>query len=167
MTLVTTYLEMTDLAQFKPAYVDVPTLTIMRMAVPDIAFYRFLYRAVGEKWRWRDRLLLSDDELRTAIAGTQVHVLYENGVPGGYIELATSDVDEIEVAYFGLREAFIGRGFGKHLLSYGVQQAWDSGAKRIWLHTCNLDSPYALANYQARGFSIYDVRREPMPGRYL
>jgi len=29
--------------------------------------------------------------------------------------------------------------------------------KRVWVHTCNLDHPQALANYQARGMVIYKV----------
>jgi hypothetical protein len=31
------------------------------------------------------------------------------------------------------------------------------GTTRVWLHTCTLDGPHALANYRARGF---DVSRE-------
>lgn len=31
------------------------------------------------------------------------------------------------------------------------------GAKRVWVHTCSLDGPNALANYQARGFQLYQV----------
>ena len=29
--------------------------------------------------------------------------------------------------------------------------------KRVWVHTCNLDHPKALANYQARGMVVYKV----------
>jgi len=29
------------------------------------------------------------------------------------------------------------------------------GASRVWLHTCTLDHPSALANYKARGFRIF------------
>ena len=68
-TLITTYLEMTDPAQFRPAYLeDVSSATIIRMARPDVAFYQFLYRAVGEVWRWCDRLLIADDELHEILA---------------------------------------------------------------------------------------------------
>jgi hypothetical protein len=31
---------------------------------------------------------------------------------------------------------------------------------RVWVHTCTLDHPGALANYQARGFAIYKVEHE-------
>jgi hypothetical protein len=28
----------------------------------------------------------------------------------------------------------------------------------VWLHTCSLDGPHALANYRARGFEVYDEK---------
>jgi hypothetical protein len=34
-------------------------------------------------------------------------------------------------------------------------RAWDWGATRVWVHTCSLDHPSALANYQARGMRLY------------
>ena len=49
-----------------------------------------------------------------------------------------------------------GRGLGKHLLSAGVQRAFDDGATRVWVHTCTLDGKHALANYQGRGFMPYN-----------
>ena len=92
-------------------------------------------------------------------------MLYVDGVPAGYVELLREGSDT-EIAYFGLRPAFIGQGLGKHLLSYGIERAWNDGAARVWLHTCNLDGPHALSNYQKRGFSIYKVNEEPMPARF-
>jgi GNAT superfamily N-acetyltransferase len=166
--LITTYLEMTDQAQFRPAYLDDPaSVTILPMTQPDVVYYQFLYRAVGEVWRWRDRLLISDDELLEILSapGLTVDVLYVEGVPAGYVELLREGANT-EIAYFGLRPAFIGRGLGKHLLSYGIEQAWQGGAERVWLHTCNLDGPHALSNYQKRGFSVYKVEEVPMPERF-
>ena len=58
-------------------------------------------------------------------------------------------------------------GLGKHLLSYGIERAWEADIERLWLHTCNLDSPHALDNYLKRGFHIYKMHRQPMPERYL
>ncbi len=164
-TLITTYIEMRDRAQFRPAFVTTDA-QIQRMTFPDVAFYRFLYRDIGAEWRWYDRLSLSDDDIRVIFAHTEIFVLYTGGVPAGYIELEPQG-DSVEIAYFGLRPAFIGQGLGKHLLSYGIQHAWDNEkVQRVWLHTCNLDGPHALKNYMARGFVIYDEIREPMPALY-
>ena len=34
---------------------------------------------------------------------------------------------------------------------------WAMNAARVWVHTCDLDHPAALPNYQARGFKIFRV----------
>lgn len=167
-TLVITYLEMTRRSAFRPAYLDGDGFTVSRMQTPDVEFYRFLYSSVGKQWRWRDRLLISDETLAELLSDPQttVDVLYVAGAPAGYIELVQRG-DSTNIAYFGLRPGYTGRGLGKHLLSWGIAQAWSSGAQRIWVHTCNLDAPQALENYIKRGFTVYDVREEPMPARYL
>lgn len=164
-TLVTHYLEMNSRAEFRPAYVEGP-FSIAEMVRPDVAFYRFLYREVGAAWRWRDRLELDDATLRALLDDPQVtvDVLYVEGVPAGYIELRHDE--DTEIVYYGLRREFQGCGFGKHLLSHGVARAWVCGAKRVWLHTCNLDSPYALENYLKRGFRVCRVEETPMPEAY-
>lgn len=166
--LITTYLEMSSPADFSPAYIRANDIEIIKMEMPDLGFYKFLYQSVGEDWAWRDRLLMSNRELRKVLSSpnTQVHIIYVSGSPGGYVELFRHEDDSVEIAYFGLRSEYMGRGLGKHLLSYGVARAWDMRAKRVWLHTCNLDGPHALANYQKRGFRTYKVVEEPMPERY-
>jgi GNAT superfamily N-acetyltransferase len=167
--LITTYLQMTSPAQFRPAFSARSDLLMLPMETIDLAYYRFLYGSVGEMWRWRDRLIMPDAQLMQILSAPsiRVSVLYAGGVPAGYVELDDRDGD-VELAYFGLRPAFIGQGLGKHLLSYGIQQAWETKPKctRVWVHTCNLDSPHALANYQARGFMAYDVIEAPMPDLY-
>lgn len=166
--LITTYLEMTNPGEFRSNYSDNPDLEIVVLERPDVAYYRFLYGEVGRLWRWRDRLIMSEDELRQAItkAGVSIHVLYLQGAPIGYVEFEQQG-DSIEIAYFGLRPEYTAMGLGKHLLSYAIHRAWIEGAKRIWLHTCNLDGPYALDNYIKRGFSVYKTEEEPMPQRYV
>jgi len=62
----------------------------------------------------------------------------------------------VEILYFGLAEAFFGQGFGGPLLTHALQSAWAwPGTTKVWVHTCSLDHPSALANYQARGLRIY------------
>ena len=177
-TLITHYLEMSERADFRPALLADAQLAalgalILPMAEFDARFYRFLYNEVGERWRWFRFRTVSDEELRARHAEEtlSLDVLYVRGVPAGFIELAMHDAEAraaraIEVAYFGLRQAFFGRGLGKHLLSHGVAAAWRAGARRVWLTTCNLDAPQALPNYQKRGFRVTRVEEEPMPAIY-
>jgi GNAT superfamily N-acetyltransferase len=167
-TLITTYLEMTSPTQVNGSIQAMENVRVERMESVDLSFYRYLYQSVGEKWRWRDRLVMPASELRSILSShnTHVYVLYVSGAPAGYVELNQDD-SSTEVAYFGLREEYHGRGLGKFLLSYGVQKAWElSTTRRVWLHTCNLDGPHALTNYKKRGFKVYMEDRSPMPELY-
>ena len=165
--LVTTYLHMIHPTDFRPSYIADRHVKIIPMKKADVSFYRFLYSEVGRDYRWRDRLVISERELLETISkpGVSIHVMYVHGVPAGYVELAQTG-DSTEVAYFGLRPEFHGNGYGKHLLSYGIERAWADGAKHVWVHTCNLDGPHALSNYLKRGFKVYEVHEAPMPNRY-
>jgi hypothetical protein len=52
---------------------------------------------------------------------------------------------------------------GGPLLSRAVEEAWAMETSRLWVHTCSLDHPGALANYLARGFKVF--REETFPKR--
>ena len=166
ITVITTFLHLPSRAYFRPARIDSPDLLILQAHEPLPDFYRFLYSAVGRDYAWIDRLPWSDADLYDYLARPSVTllVLYLRGTPAGYIELnSKSDEPGTEVAYFGIIPAFHGRGFGKHLLSAGIERAFDDGAERVWLHTCTLDGPHALANYQARGFVAYKTTLHDQP----
>ena len=165
VSVTTTYLELPSYEAFRPAVSTAPDLLLLEAHEPLVPFYRFLYDAVGRDYAWLDRLDWSDERLLAHLSRPSVTllVLYANGTPAGYIELdaAPDEAGETgtEVVYFGLIPHFHGRGLGKHLLSVGVARAFDAGAPRVWLHTCTLDGPHALANYQARGFVPYKTTR--------
>ena len=165
--LVTTYLQMTSRQQFCPTYTQRGDITMKPLIDPNIAFYKSLYSGVGEDLHWRDRLLMPEAELKAELSkpGTSIYVMYVADDAAGYIELVREG-REASIHYFGLLPAYHGMGLGKHLLSYGIEQAWTQEIDRIWLHTCNLDSPHALDNYLKRGFQIYKLHRYPMPERY-
>ena len=67
---------------------------------------------------------------------------------------------DIELAYFGLVPGFIGRKLGPWLLHWVVDAAWAREPKRVWVHTCSLDHPKAIAHYQRAGFSPYRQERK-------
>ncbi len=132
-------------------------LTIEHARSPTVSFYRYLYNTVGAPWLWHERRRLDDDMLRAIIhdAKVEVHVLYMHGVPAGYIELDRRIADQVEVAYFGLIPEFIGRGLGRYLLDWGLNEAWREHPQRVWVHSCNHDHPKAIAVYQRAGFVPY------------
>lgn len=161
-TVTRTYLHLPNREVFRPALSSNPDLLVMEAREPSFEFYRFLYRAVGREHYWVDRLGWPDEELREHLSESRVAllVLYQRGTPAGYLELDAGRQDGgTEVAYFGIMPSFQGRGLGKHLLSVGVDRAFTDGAPRVWLHNCTLDGPYALRNYEARGFRAYRTEK--------
>jgi GNAT superfamily N-acetyltransferase len=155
-SVTTFYLEMRAPAQLRPAHRQ-DALDVRECEIPQFEVNRFLYRFVGAAWEWTDKLCWRDEQWRAWAEDPKLRtwIAYHRGSPAGYFELQKQAGDEVEIAYFGLAPAFIGRGFGGDLLSRGIANAWDWDATRVWVHTCSLDHPAALANYQARGMRLY------------
>jgi GNAT superfamily N-acetyltransferase len=132
-------------------------LSVEYVRSPSVPYYRSLYNAVGENYRWLGRRKMSDEALAAIIGDErdELHVLHVDGQPAGFAELDRRQGDEIELVQFGLLPAFIGQGLGKWFLQWTVDKAWSHGPKRFWLHTCTLDHPGALSNYQKAGFALY------------
>ncbi|HKW46805.1 MAG TPA: GNAT family N-acetyltransferase [Gemmatimonadaceae bacterium] len=160
MEVVRTYLELNTPGALNAAPLPSGARVVLRDPCPP-ADYRRLYSKVGAAWRWRDRLVWDDAVLAAHLASPDIFIweLLVGDESAGYFELRRSGDAEIELAYFGLMPAFIGRGFGGALLTRAVEEAWALGAQRVWLHTCTLDSPHALPNYRARGFRDYRTER--------
>jgi GNAT superfamily N-acetyltransferase len=159
MTVKTTYLQM--FAQ--PQRVVLPPregLVVVHAKRPTLAYYRFLYDAVGRDYDWTSRKELSDADLSALLHASrlEVHVLMADGVPAGFAELDRRIEDEIELVQFGLIPEFIGQGLGKYFLQWTIDKAWSYSPKRFWLHTCTKDHPGALPNYLKAGFVIYKER---------
>jgi GNAT superfamily N-acetyltransferase len=79
----------------------------------------------------------------------------------GFFELERHDDGSVEISYFGLMPMGIGQGLGRALLTTAIDEAWSLKPvpSRVWLHTCTLDHPAALANYLARGFQVTHSER--------
>jgi GNAT superfamily N-acetyltransferase len=165
--VTTTHLEMTSARDLRPAApVAGVSLTVVRAEIPCPEMNRFLYTAVGADWVWYSRLswdyvrwlsYLSRPELETWVA-------YVSGTPAGYFELERQGPD-VELAYFGLLPAFVGRGIGAALLTTAVRRAWELNPNRVWVHTCDLDHWAACRNYERCGFRIFkrDTAIESLP----
>lgn len=166
-TVTTWYLEMRTPAQLRRAPVPQPEPLLLRAETPLPMLNRFLYTAVGGHWYWRDRLPWSYARWMAWLDRPELEtwVLYVHGTPAGYVELERQAGDQVEIAYFGLMREFMGQGLGGHLLTLGIDRAWAMGAARVWVHTCSLDGPAALANYEARGMVRYhqETRAQERP----
>jgi GNAT superfamily N-acetyltransferase len=156
MAVTTTYLEMLARPQREvpPAREGISVVHARR---PSVAYYRFLYDAVGKEYDWTTRRKMPDADL-AAIVGDprdEVHVLMADGSPAGFAELDRRIAGEVELVQFGLMPEFIGQGLGQWFLEWTIDRAWSYGPQRFWLHTCTKDHPAALPNYLQAGFTIY------------
>jgi GNAT superfamily N-acetyltransferase len=152
-----TYLQMTSKNELIPARVEDDRLRIEQVLQCPVSFFRYLYREVGRQYHWVDRLNWTDEQIRHYLRqpGISLWLLSYTGSPAGYFELRQHDDESVEIVYFGLLEEFQGRGFGKHLLTVAIEQGWQLGANRLWVHTCTLDHSAALPNYIKRGFKPF------------
>lgn len=155
------YLQMTDPTQLAPAPEPDPSLEVRQVELPSPDLSHALYAAVGSDWYWMDRLDWSWDRWHAHLDRPELEtwVGWVRGAPAGYVELERAG-DAVELVSFGLLPSFTGRGLGPRLLDAAVRRGWEMGARRVWLHTCTLDSPAALRTYQRRGFEVYDERTE-------
>lgn len=162
VAVVRTYLEM-DAPDRLTGRAPIPPGYLVRRESGDPDLYRELYEGVGTEYHWRDRRAWSDEQLHAHLAKPTVSlwVLWQASAPRGFFELDRHNDGSVEIAYFGLMPMGIGQGLGRALLTKAVDAAWSlrPAPARVWLHTCTLDHPAALANYLARGFQVTRTER--------
>ncbi len=125
MSEVTTYyLKMTSPSALKEKE-DSLGLQIRECTIKQYQFNRFMYQLVGASWKWVDKLSWTNEEWQTFAESDNLRmwVAYVDGSPAGYYELR-QDAGAVEILYFGLAPAFIGRGSGGYLLSHAIRSAW-------------------------------------------
>ena len=156
--VTTTYLQMSAASELRPKRSSDDCFIVREAMLPQWQLNRFLYFLVGEQWAWVDKREWSDQEWQNYVATKRLRtfVALQEGNIAGYYELRRGEANAIEIAYFGLTPQFIGRGLGAALLTDALERAWAWDARRVWVHTCTLDHPAALKNYEARGMTIYD-----------
>lgn len=160
---VVTLMEMSRRPPRTPADQPPQEALLMRVIAPEIAFYRYLFAAVGEPWLWWSRTVLPDGRLREIIHDprVEVHALYVEGQPAGFFELDRRAADQVELTFCGLAPRFIGRRLGAFLVQSAVAYAWaPPNVGRVWLNSCSLDHPKALSFYERHGFARVGERVE-------
>ena len=149
---VVTHLEMTA----RPALRRDPAgaWTLRRVEMPPLDWFRDLYRRVGEEWLWISKIRMPDAELAAIIQSPlmEIYALAHEGRDEGLLELDFREPGQCEFVSFGLTEKLVGIGAGRWLMNRALELAWSRPVDRVWLHTCTLDHPAALAFYQRSGF---------------
>jgi GNAT superfamily N-acetyltransferase len=157
--VVRTYLELTDPARIKPAGEPRVQARIAKVEPPDGHTSRWFYEHIGRDFHWTDHLGRTDDEWQRWADQVETWVATIDDQRAGYYELK-ADHAGTEIAYFGLLPHARGQGLGGYLLTHALHRGFEL-APHVWVHTCTLDGPHALPNYQARGLVPY--KRETLP----
>lgn len=153
-----TYLEIKSLNDLKEIEKPIGEYSLNLVHPADFQLNKFLYKQIGQKYFWRDRLEWSNKIWMEYVSDVKLstYVLKENEEIVGYFELLFyKDKEEAEIAYFGILEDYFGKKLGGYLLSQAIKEAFKLDIKRVWLHTCSLDHKNALNNYLSRGMVIF------------
>ncbi len=132
-------------------------LTVRAVPLPELDWYRDLFRRVGGDWLWFSRLKLSDADLAAIIRNPSVDVyaLSDGTRDVGLLELDFRQLNECELAFFGVTREQIGTGAARLLMNEAIAQAWarpGTPIRRLWVHTCTGDHPAAIQFYIRSGF---------------
>ena len=149
---IVTHLEMT--ARPAPRPDPAGTWSLRRVEMPPLDWYRDLYRRVGLEWLWISRMRMPDAELATIVQSPlmEIYALAHEGRDEGLLEMDFREPGQCEFVSFGVTEKCVGTGAGRWLMNRALERAWSRPVTRVWLHTCTLDHPAALAFYRRSGF---------------
>ena len=150
--MIVTYLEITDPAAIRPPPRP-PRVEHSIYLVDDPALNRRLYEEIGADWSWTDRLVWDDERWHAWAEEVETWVVEVGGEPAGYAELRPAG-GSVLLAIFGLLQPFHGLGLGGTLLTQSLRRGFELG-DRVWVSTNTSDGPRALANYQARGMTVF------------
>jgi hypothetical protein len=137
---------------------DLPQISVRPVPNPDVDWYRRLYARIGaQDWLWFSRLQMSAPALDAIIRDrkVEIHALVRDDNDEGLLELDFRTDGECEIAFFGLTHGLVGQGAGRLLMNTAIERAWSQPIRRLWVHTCTLDHPGALAFYMRSGFVPY------------
>ncbi|WP_374649455.1 GNAT family N-acetyltransferase [Rhizorhabdus sp.] len=153
---IVTSLEMRERPRPRP--IPAAPFRLTRWKQPGAEKYRALFRRVGEPWLWFSRLVMPEPELLAIIQDEAVEIYAvedRRGIEIGMLELDFRIAGEAEIAFFGLVPELAGKGHGGWLMAQALGLGWRGGIDRMWVHTCTLDHPAALAFYRKHGFRPY------------
>ena len=152
------YLEIKSISELIKVKKPLESLHLEKVDPVDFQLNKFLYKEIGKKHRWIDRLIWNDKNWTDYVNSPSVftYILKNKDDLVGYFEQNINlQKNECEIAYFGILEEYIGKKIGAYLLSEAIKKSFNTGSKRIWVHTCSLDHKHALDNYLSRGMKVF------------
>ena len=152
------YLEIISLDDFKEVIKPSKNCVIELVNPKNFQLNKFFYKNIGKKHKWVDRLVWTEQDWIDYVSKEKLstYILKDKKELIGYFELIFyQDISELEIAYLGIFEEYLGKKLGGYLLSEAIKKSFSLGATRTWVHTSSLDHKNALKNYLARGMKIF------------
>ena len=159
-TIIRNYLEIKSLNQLLEIKKPKGNYSLNQVLPADFQLNKFFYNQIGKYHQWIDRLIWNDKNWIEYVSDPNLFtfVLRKNDDIAGFFELLHhKDKSEIEIAYFGLLQEYLGKKLGGYMLTEAIKRSFSYNIKRVWVHTCSLDHKYALKNYLSRGMKIYST----------
>ena len=157
--IIRNYLEIKSLDELSEVKKPNENYYLERVNPSDYQLNKFFYKQIGKSYKWVDRLEWKDNNWIEYVSNSNVFtfILKKKADIAGFFELIYhKDKLEIEIAYFGLLDDYIGEKLGGYMLSEAIKKSFSFNIKRVWVHTCSLDHINALQNYLSRGMKIYN-----------
>lgn len=129
---------------------------------PDVPTYRLLQDKVGRPYCWWMRQAKSDADLAQFLehGRASIALLKQGEAVRGFYELDLSNLQDINLAYFGLFPDAVGQGVGRAFLDQALRHAWSFRPLCVRVNTCTADHPRALPLYRQMGFEPVSTMEE-------
>ena len=103
----------------------------------DFQLNKFLYKQIGKKYHWIDRLAWTDKNWIAYVSNKNLitYLLKNNDNLVGYFELIfNGEKQETEIAYFGILEEYFGKKLGGFLLTEAIKIFFIKCKKSLGAH---------------------------------
>ena len=158
--IVRNYLQINSLSELSAVKRPSENYSLDELFENNFQLNKFFYKQIGQYHHWIDRLQWNDKNWIEYVSNPNLltFILKKNEDIVGFFELIYhKDKSEIEIAYFGLLEEYLGKRLGGYMLTEAIKKSFSYNVKRVWVHTCSLDHKHALKNYLSRGMKIYST----------
>ena len=156
--IVKNFLHINSLINLSASKLPNENIAVKKLNPPNPSLNKFLYKQIGSKYYWFDRLSWSEKQWKEYVFKKNLftYVMYVNNETAGFFELFYDiNKNEAEIVYLGILKEFFGKKLGGYILSEAIKISWSFKINRVWVHTCSLDHHNALNNYLSRGMKIY------------
>ena len=152
------YLEIKSLQDLKEGNAPSNDYSLSLIDPINFQINKFFYKNIGKKHKWVDRLIWSEEKWINYVSNEKVKTYifkHKDDLVGFFELIFHTEINETEIAYFGILEEYQNKKLGSYLLSEAIKKSFINNVNRVWVHTCSLDHKNALNNYISRGMKIF------------